>query len=75
MIKNFCKRENFQSVTDIGNKSLIKFSKKAILTPVYEGEGEERNPTGEYVDSGLVSFVEEYIYGDVTPKAVLNIRL
>lgn len=72
MIKSFCKKEDFQPITDLGNKSLIKFSKEAIMTPVLDEEGK---PTGEMVDSGLVSYVEEYIFGDVTPEAVLNVRL
>jgi len=87
MIKSFCKKEDFQSITDLGNKFLIKFSKETIMSPVFEEVEEEveidgeikkiknMKPTGEYYDSGLVSFVEDYIFGELSSEAVLNDRL
>lgn len=76
MVKSSCKKEDFQPITEIGEKAyLIKFSKETIMDAVYEGEGEERHPTGEYVDSGLVRYTEEMVYGELTPNIVRKVRL
>ena len=44
------------------------------MEPVYEGEGEERQPTGEFVDSGYIGFIEATVVGSLTPEKVANIR-
>lgn len=76
MVKSFCKKEEFQPITILGEGvTLIKFSKETVYEPVYEGEGEERVPTGEVVDSGLVKYSEEMVYGELTADVVKELRL
>ena len=72
MVNSYCKKEDYQQIVDKQqNIHIVRFSKEPILTPVLDDEGE---PTGEYEDSGLVSFTEELIKGDVTLDKVISIR-
>ena len=76
MIKSYCKKDDFQPITIIGEgATLIKFSKETIYNPVYEEKDGELVPTGEVEDSGLVGYTEEIVYGELTPDVVRQIRL
>jgi hypothetical protein len=76
MVNSFCKAEDYQQILNVReNVSIIRFSKEPIMEPVYEGEGEDMHPTGEYVDSGLVKFTEETVIGELTPEKIIDVRL
>lgn len=72
MVNSFCRAEDFQQIENKReNVNIIRFSKEPILTPVIDDEGE---PTGEYEDSGLVSYTEEVVVGELTLDKVIAIR-
>lgn len=71
MVKSFCKAEDFKSVSQVKDGAyLIRFSKEPIIAEVYE----DYQPTGRYEDTGYVSFMEEYINGEVTLEKVIEAR-
>ena len=76
MVRTTIKKEAFKPIEVVGEKAtIIRFTKQTVYNPVYEGEGDDRQPTGEVEDSGLVTCMEEMVYGELTPEVVRQIRL
>lgn len=72
MVNSFCRAEDFQQIENKReNVNIVRFSKEPILTPVLDDEGK---PTGEYEDSGLVSYTEEVVVGELTLEKVIAVR-
>lgn len=76
MVRTTIRKDSFQPITSLGeNVTLIRFSKETVYEEVYEGEGEDRHPTGERKETDLVTCTEEIIIGEFTPEKVRNVRL
>lgn len=76
MVKVTIPKEAFKPIEVVGEQAtIIRFTKQTVYNEIYEGEGEDRHPTGEKEDSGLVSCQEEMVYGELTPEVVRQIRL
>lgn len=72
MVNSFCKAEDFQQITNIReNINLVRFDMEPIMQEIYvDGE-----PTGEWEESGYVKYTEAFVTGEITPEAIINLRL
>lgn len=72
MVYSFCKAENFQQITQIGeDRYLVRFTMKPLMQEKY-ADGE---PTGEMEESGYVTFTEAHIKGELIPEKLIPLRL